>query len=651
LPNPEPTHSLPQHDVLAEVSLPDFAKALPVAMYATNPDGFITYYNDAAVELWGRQPVIGAERYSGALSLWDLNNQLVPHDQSPLAVMLRAQKPIEPQKLVALRPDGTRRTFISHPTLLYDARGQFSGASNVLLDVTEQEKSETDTLRLAAIVMSSQDAIIAKDLEGRITNWNEGAQRLFGYAPQDIIGKPVLTLIPPDRHHEENDILSRVRLGERVEHYETVRQRKDGSLIDVSLSVSPIKNPAGHIIGASKIARDISERKKAETLLRRQKFHLETLNRAARAISRDLDMERIVQTVTDLATELSGAKFGAFFYNLRDDKGETYLLYALSGAPREAFEKFGMPRNTAIFSPTFHGLGVVRSGDIRKDPRYGKNKPHAGMPTGHLPVVSYLAVPVISVTGEVIGGLFFGHDQPNVFRAETEALITAIAAHAAVAMDNARLHKAAQIEIEQRKKAESGQTLLLHEIKHRVKNTISMVQAMANQTFHQATSTEKETFLARLHAMAGAHDLLTQQNWEAVQFQDIVTRAIQPFGGIGERVRIEGPAFSVDSGKALLGALVLHELGTNAVKYGALSNATGYVSIRWNVQEDEGREHLVLTWDEHDGPPVTEPARRGFGTRMIQRALSGEEGTATFDFRPEGVVCQLQILVRRAVAQ
>jgi len=166
---------------------------------------------------------------------------------------------------------------------------------------------------------------------------------------------------------------------------------------------------------------------------------LKALNRIALAIAGDLNLETIVQTVTDAATELTGANFGAFFYNLIDEKGESYLLYSLAGAPRSAFEEFGMPRNTAVFDPTFRGLGVVRSADIRADPRYGKSGPHFGMPKGHLPVVSYLAVPVKSRSGEIHGGLFFGHAQADFFTEEDEEIIVGIAAHAAIALDNARL--------------------------------------------------------------------------------------------------------------------------------------------------------------------------------------------------------------------
>jgi PAS domain S-box-containing protein len=199
---------------------------------------------------------------------------------------------------------------------------------------------------------------------------------------------------------------------------------------------------------------DTTAKVAAERALQAQRRRFEALNDVARTISSDLALEKLVQRVTDAARELTGAKYGAFFYNVTNDSGEALVLYTLSGAPREAFEDFGMPRNTAVFEPTFRGTGVVRSDDIHSDPRYGKNAPHNGMPKGHLPVVSYLAVPVVSRSGEVLGGLFFGHPEPGVFTDESEMMVQGIAAHASIAIDNARLHQAAQREIETRRKAE-----------------------------------------------------------------------------------------------------------------------------------------------------------------------------------------------------
>lgn len=165
----------------------------------------------------------------------------------------------------------------------------------------------------------------------------------------------------------------------------------------------------------------------------------ELLNRIGPIVSAELDPQKLTQKVTDLATQLTGAEFGAFFHNLVNDEGESYMLYTLSGVPREAFSRFPMPRNTAIFGPTFHNRGMVRSDDITKDPRYGKNAPYHGMPEGHLPVRSYLAASVVSRSGDVLGGLFFGHSLVGVFSEDHESIVKGIAAQAAIALDNARL--------------------------------------------------------------------------------------------------------------------------------------------------------------------------------------------------------------------
>jgi signal transduction histidine kinase len=171
---------------------------------------------------------------------------------------------------------------------------------------------------------------------------------------------------------------------------------------------------------------------------------VDTINEIGKALVAELDLQKLLQAVTDATTRLTGAQFGAFFYNIKDDFGESYALYTLSGVPREAFEKFPMPRNTDVFGPTFRNEGVIRLDDVTADPRYGRNAPHAGMPPGHLPVRSYLAVPVVSRSGEVMGGLFFGHSDPAVFTARQERIVAGVAAQASVAIDNARLYEAAQ---------------------------------------------------------------------------------------------------------------------------------------------------------------------------------------------------------------
>lgn len=314
----------------------------------------------------------------------------------------------------------------------------------------EHKRLEAASRYLAAIVENSDDAILSKDLDGMITSWNEGARRIFGYTAAEVLGKPVSMLAPPERMEEMRRILDRIHEGGRVEPYDTVRRHKNGQAIHVSITVSPVRNAPGEIAGASEIARDISGRKQAEEerdrLLageREARKIAELLNGVGPMLAAELDLDKLVQAVTDVATEMVGAEFGSFFHNVVNERGESYTLYTLSGVPREAFAGFPMPRNTEVFGPTFRGEGVVRSDDITQDPRYGKNAPHYGMPKGHLPVRSYLAASVVS-RGEVLGGLFFGHSTPGKFTEEHEALIRGVAAQAAIAMENARLFEQAQ---------------------------------------------------------------------------------------------------------------------------------------------------------------------------------------------------------------
>jgi len=308
-----------------------------------------------------------------------------------------------------------------------------------------------DDHNLASLITASQwrqivngatdTGIISTDTEGRVTSWNAGAAHLLGWTEAEMLGQTL------ERIFTEKDRaaglfqreIADARATGRGGGEEGWRLRKDGRRFWAAGELSPIRGDGNTVIGFIKILRDRTAQRRAEQAIREERRALEILNRAGSALSIETDLKNIVQIVTDAGIELTGAEFGAFFYNVIDPKGERYMLYTLSGAPIEAFAKFPMPRNTAIFAPTFSGEGVVRSDDITQDPRYGRNAPHKGMPEGHLPVRSYLAVPVISRTEEVIGGLFFGHAKPGQFTERSERVLTGLAAEAAVSIDNARL--------------------------------------------------------------------------------------------------------------------------------------------------------------------------------------------------------------------
>jgi PAS domain S-box-containing protein len=356
-----------------------------------------------------------------------------------------------------------------------DATGSPDGWVAMIDDITRRRELEGADARLAAIVEGSDDAIVGTTLDGIVTNWNQGAERLFGYTAAEMVGQPIRRLVPPDRPDDASQILDSIRRGQRVEHSDTERVRKDGRRIQVSLTVSPIMDAAGRMIGASKIARDVTERRRAEAALRDTLEVLAILNRTSSILSGELDMQKLLQGVTDAATEITRARYGAFFYNLVDAGGESYTLYTLSGAPREAFSRFPLPRNTALFAPTFHGTGAVRLDDVTQDPRYGRSPPYHGTPPGHLPVRSYLAVPVVSRGGTVLGGLFFGHPESGVFSERDERVVTGLAAQAAIAIDNARLYEAERTARAEAEAANQAKDDFLSIVSHELRTPLTAI--------------------------------------------------------------------------------------------------------------------------------------------------------------------------------
>jgi len=463
-------------------------------------------------------------------------------------------------------------------------------------DLAELERARA---HLAAIVDSSEDVIVGKTLEGIVTSWNKGAERLFGYTAAEMIGQSITRIIPPEIQQEEIEILARIRRGERIERFESIRIHKAGHRLNISLTISPVRDFAGNIVGAAKIAHDVTERRRVEMALAEEARAHQILYEVGQLVSAQSDLEHVVQTVTDAATELCGASFGAFFYNVVDENHEAYWLYTLSGVPRDAFAQFPNPRSTAVFAPTFKGEGVVRSGNIKRDPRYGQNAPYSGMPAGHLPVCSYLAVPVISRTGEVLGGLFFGHSQENVFTERSEHLAVGIAAQAAIAIDKARLFQGLQQELEARRKAEEA--LLASEAQ--LKQVVAEREQLLRSERYARSEAErlghmKDEFLATL-----SHELRTPlnaiQGWATLLRQREVTPEDRTRGleAIDRNVRAQAQIVSdlldmsrIISGKIHLEVqpISLHEVINNAIESVRASADAKKIRIRTLLDSSVG---------------------------------------------------------------
>lgn len=504
---------------------------------------------------------------------------LIPESvrQEQLAILERVWSGERINHLYTVRSSKLQIDFPVSLTIspIRDEQGEVIGASHIMRDVTHERETEEKRGMLAAIVENSDDAIISKTLNGIITTWNGGAEKIFGYQERETIGKHISILIPRDRLSEEDVIIENIRNGNKVDHFQTIRLHKNGSAIDISLTVSPVKDRHGTIIGASKIARDITAAKKAETAIRHQAAKLKILNTIGKAISEKLDTESILQKVTDATTQITGAAFGAFFYNTINQDGEAYMLYSLSGAPKEAFENFGMPRNTAVFHRTFSGEGVLRVDDITKDPRYGQNAPHFGMPGGHLPVVSYLAVPVISSSGNVIGGLFFGHPEAGVFLQEHEDIVVSLASQAAVALDNSRLFTEVK-ELSQKK--DEFIALASHELKTPLTSMSGFLQLLerkvidVNRPFVAKAITQLKKLNALINDLFDISKIQSgklQFYFEEFDFTGLIKENLEAireaytsheiyFDESGEMI-LEGDKMRLDQ--------VLTNLVTNAIKY------------------------------------------------------------------------------------
>ncbi|HWX34688.1 MAG TPA: PAS domain S-box protein, partial [Steroidobacteraceae bacterium] len=493
----------------------ELVNALPAAVYTTDPSGRITYYNEAAAALWGCRPDLGNSDWCGSWKLFWPDGRVMPHDQCPMATAVKKQQAIRGLEAVAERPDGTRVPFLPFPTPIFNASGVFVGAVNMLVDISERKRAEEAMQRLACIVDSSDDAIISKDLDGIISSWNNAASRLFGYEAAEVIGKPVTILIPQDRRDEELFILQQIRRGERIDHYETVRRRKDGGLIDVSLTVSPVRNAQGKIIGASKIARDITKRK--------------------REVDAALLLASIVETSDDaiISKNLDGIITS---WNKGAERIFGYMAEEIIGKSVKVL----IPREYHAEEDTI--LERIRRGQRIEHYETIRQRKH-----GSLINVSLTISPVADPQGKIFGASKIARDITE--RARTEAQIS----------------------------------LLAREAEHRTKNILATVQATVHLTQSETIDGLKSAIEGRIQALANVHALFVQSRWEGANLRNLVTQELSPYcQDVEARARIEGPDLLLEPYAAQTIAITLHELATNAAKYGALSVPDGRVHVAWS---------------------------------------------------------------------
>lgn len=430
---------------------------------------------------------------------------------------------------------------------------------------------------LAAIVDHSSDAIVSKDLDGNVLSWNAAAERLFGISAAEMIGRTIRRIIPADRQDEEDRILARVRSGELVPKFETMRQRADGTEIPVAITVSPIRDELGKIIGASKIANDLREQASLRTELARSQRQFKAL----------------ANNIPQLAW-MADSDGQVFWYNQR--------WYEFTGTTAEGAQGWGWHE---VVHPD-HAERVIES--IRDTWSMGEpwedTYPLRGADGEYRWFLSR-AQPVQDENGDLL------------FWCGTNTDIT-----------------------EERETNERVR-LLMNEVNHRARNILATMQAIIHRTVGDADPALTEGLIRRITALAANQDLLTGERWTGAALDAIVkSQILHVVDASDSRIEFDGPEglVLIPTAAEALG-LAIHELATNAVKYGALSNDTGKISLRWGIAEADGERRVEIEWRESGGPPVAPPTRTGFGTVIITRNPEmAMHGKVVFDFPPEGVV-------------
>jgi PAS domain S-box-containing protein len=430
---------------------------MPEGVIISDPEGKLILRNAQMDQmLGGYLPCVNVNEYGQYKGYDPKGNPYLPKDW-PLARSLLQGEIVHNEEIEIERLDGGRSSLSISSAPIRDENNKIVAGVVIHHDVTSQKRTEAE-LRYQSdlnrtITDNAASALFMMDKVGKPTFMNPAAMELTGYKSIDeIADKPLHYAVhwkKPDGSHypmEECPIDNAQAELVTVKNQEEIFCTKEGRLFPVSYSVSPLEKN-GEVVGSVLEFREITEQKNIEAqlqtaILQREKSleTLRTINTFGQQLTAELDQEKLVQRATDVATQLTGASFGAFFYNSVDEEGKSLLLNVVSGVDKDEFKKFPNPRATEVFYPTFLGQGPVRSGDITKDPRYGKNAPYLGTPSGHLPVRSYLAVSVVSRSGEVFGGLFFGHPEENVFTEEAEKIAEGLAAQTAIAMDNARMY-------------------------------------------------------------------------------------------------------------------------------------------------------------------------------------------------------------------
>jgi PAS domain S-box-containing protein len=574
-----------------------------------------------------------------------------------------------------------------------------------LIDSALAEKSEAHLARtqlleaqarLAAIVTSSFDAVVGKTLDGLITSWNEGAERLFGYAADEMIGQPIRRLIQADRQDEEERILARINRGECIDPYDTVRITKDGRAIDVSVTISPIRGVGGRVKGASKIAHDITGRKRMEARLAEREGQLALfIEHAPVAIAMfDSEMHYLAVSrrfLSDYRLPPASEVIGHSYYEILPDIPQRWRdLHARVLAGEElGHEEDPYPRwdgyidrvqwsmkpwrtaegrigGAVLFSQFMTGIladrearfqatfenAAVGIAHVAPDGRWLRVNKALGRILGY-PVDELLTKSFQDVThpDDLAADLaqvelmrertIDSYEVEKRYLRKDGSVIWGRNTVGCVRKEDKSVDYFVSVleDITARRTQEEHVQLLMREVNHRAKNMLSLVLAIARQTAARDTEDFIERFAERIQALAANQDLLVRNEWQGVDVGDLARAQLEHFADLlGSRIAVSGPRLRLNAAAAQAIGLALHELATNAGKYGALSADAGRVDVSWHTDGNT----FTMSWTECDGPPVSPPKQRGFGTEvmtaMAERSVGGE---VDLDYSPSGLTWSL----------
>ena len=442
--------------------------------------------------------------------------------------------------------------------------------------------SEETVASLAAIVDSADEAIASKTLDGIVTSWNPAAETLFGYTAAEIVGRHISVLAAPGREDEMPAILERVRRGEKVDRYETMRRRKDGTLVAIALTVSPIRDESGRIIGASKIARDITEHRRLHEALRASEERFRNLANAVPDI--------VWTAAPDGSITFANDRWFSFCGITPEQNERGWPELVLHPDDRE---RCMAEWTRALREGTEYEIEV-------------RNRRHDGEYRWFLTRASPIRDPEGRITA------WFG----------------------------------STTDIHDRRQTEQRQQILAAELSHRVKNLLTVIGVLAERTGDRAASVEQflESFRGRIRALNAAQTALIATDWQGASLAALVQAALEPYLLDAGRIDIDVQDLPVRSEFALTLTLALHELATNASKHGALSRAAGRVRLSARIEPAETGEEFLLVWQEDGGPPVQPPTTAGFGTTMLGKALEYQhQGRTELIWRAPGLLCRLRL--------